>query len=93
MVFDVVLTFTIFIRAPCRRACVLKEHMCPPPEVLHLINDHPHYYDPLYFPQFHLSPFNDPQTLFHWLASALNDHCENVPSLRCSQLYKGLWFL
>ena len=70
--------------------------MCPPPEVPHLIYDYPYYYDLLYFPQFHLSPFNNPQTFCHWLASALNNrhetchHCIARSCTKVSGFYDGI---
>ena len=59
--------------------------MCPPVETLHLIDDYPHYYDPLYFPHLHPSIFENSHNFCNWLASALNNHrllCHRCPVLK-----------
>ena len=61
---------------------VLEEYMCPSSETLHLIDDYPYYYDPLYFPNLYPSLFVNPNNFCDWLAFALNDH--HVVCHRCT---------
>lgn len=69
-------------KAPCRVARVLEEDMCPPFQTLHVIDDYPYYYDPLYFPELHPTLFDNAQRFCDWLVSALNNHhllCHRCP--------------
>ena len=59
--------------------------MCPPVETSHVINDYPHYYDPLYFPHLHRSIHESSHNFCTWLASALDNHrvlCHRCPVLK-----------
>ena len=59
--------------------------MCPPVETPHIIDDYPHYYDPLYLPHLHPSVFENSRNFCNWLASALNNHqllCRRCPVLK-----------
>ena len=65
---------------------VLSSDLCPPHDVLHDIETYPLFYDPLYYPQYHLRIFSTAENFCSWLQSSLTsprDLC-----LMCSPLFQ-----
>ncbi|KAG2123405.1 hypothetical protein DEU56DRAFT_983831 [Suillus clintonianus] len=75
------------VKLPCRSPRALAEHFCPPELVPHDHFDYPVYYDALYYPQYHTSHFETPQTFCSWLLQCLQTHHVSCPS--CSSPFVG----
>lgn len=88
--------FGFIVKHPCRRVRVLEEDQCPPFGIDHDIRDYPAYYDPLYYPQFHASKFENARSFCCWLSEALTNHsqdcsrCLGWPLSNCVVTYDGV---
>lgn len=84
------------VKHPCCRVRVLEEDQCPPFGIDHDIRDYPAYYDPLYYPQFHASKFENARSFCCWLSEALTNHsqdcsrCLGWPLSNCVVTYDGV---
>jgi hypothetical protein len=71
-----------------KRACtvprVLSLEKCPPDEVPHMPSEYPLYYDALYFPEFHPSVFETPDSFCRWLTEAVSDHLNGFRACSCT---------
>lgn len=84
-------------KQPCCITRVLEDTECPPHDVLHSIENHRAYYDPLYWPELYRDIFFNPQSISAWLETALTCHpvqCKTCSSIlqcnaiECSVRYK-----
>ena len=55
------------VKQPSVVCRVLSSNLCPPHDVLHDIETYPLFYDPLYYPQYHLHVFSTAENFCSWL--------------------------
>ena len=65
---------------------VLSDADCPPHDIFHTPCQYPRYYDSLYYPQYHLSDFQDSNSVCQWLLSGLEQHRTTCSRRPCSDL-------
>jgi len=73
-------------KQPCVLSRVLSDMDCPLHNILHTPCQYPIYYDTLYYPQYHLTDFQDGDTVCQWLITGLDQHCATCESCLCSGL-------
>src|ERR1700676_3060267 len=69
-------------KRPCVLVRVLSDTDCPPHDIFHTPCQYPCYYDSLYYPQYHVSDFQNSDSVCQWLLTGLNEHratCVSCP--------------